>query len=74
MWPLGIFLVTLCALTASAMAGPSEPAGPALEVEGHLRWLGKEPISPTPLVFRERRTRSILARSCETATHCGQFL
>jgi general secretion pathway protein N len=34
MWPLGIFLVTLCALTASAMAGPSEPAGPALEVEG----------------------------------------
>jgi hypothetical protein len=34
MWPLGILLVTLCALTASAMADPSEPARPALEVEG----------------------------------------
>jgi general secretion pathway protein N len=34
MWALGILLVTLCALTASAMAGPSEPARPALEVEG----------------------------------------
>ena len=34
MWPLGILLVTLCALTPSATAGPSELARPALEVEG----------------------------------------
>jgi hypothetical protein len=34
MRPLGILLATLCALTATAMAGPSEPARPALEVEG----------------------------------------
>ena len=34
MRPLGILLATLCALTATATAGPSEPARPALEVEG----------------------------------------
>jgi hypothetical protein len=33
MRPLGILLATLCALTATAMAAPSEPARPALEVE-----------------------------------------
>lgn len=34
MWPLGILLAALGATTASAIAGPSEPARPALEVEG----------------------------------------